>query len=197
MWRFKILIFFERLLPERCFCLKAFVPVLKVITRVNETKARRFVLWCGQRLSVLRCAVCVVCCVTGAVYVSVLLGWCMWFGSGLSVVLSSRPLNWLSCWRLHSLICYYFINGVGWCNFKMLHGEVMQFPQFNGLIFLNISLSLPKLCFFARSAAQAKTAVRLGCVFFAGLISCCSSAVFWRSCKLLPMPKVGFRQSPR
>lgn len=57
-------------------------------------------------------------------------------------------------------------------------------------IFLNVSLIVATL-FFARSAAQAETAVAWG-VFFAGLIQLMFQMPFLARLKLLPMPTLGF-----
>ncbi|UTV99332.1 murein biosynthesis integral membrane protein MurJ [Marinomonas rhizomae] len=58
-------------------------------------------------------------------------------------------------------------------------------------IFLNISLIIATL-FFARTAAQAETAVAWG-VFFAGLIQLMFQIPFLARLRLLPMPTLGFR----
>ncbi|WP_417538189.1 murein biosynthesis integral membrane protein MurJ [Marinomonas sp.] len=178
---FKIPNFFRRLFAEGAFA-QAFVPVLSEY-RVKESKEEVRALISavsGSLALVLLCiTVLFMVCAPWVVYV---------FAPGFAgddgqaalasnlLVITFPYLMFISLTALAGGI----LNA---------HGEYAV-PAITP-IFLNISLIVATV-FFARTAAQAETAVAWG-VFFAGLIQLMFQVPFLARLRLLPLPTLGFR----
>jgi putative peptidoglycan lipid II flippase len=178
---FKIPNFFRRLFAEGAFA-QAFVPVLSDY-RVNETKAeiRALVAAVSGSLALVLLFVTVLfmLCAPWVVYV---------FAPGFSVGSEQSALTAELLTITFPYLLFISLTALAG-GILNAHGEYAV-PAITP-IFLNISLIIATL-FFARSAAQAETAVAWG-VFFAGLIQLLFQVPFLAKLQLLPMPRLGFR----
>lgn len=178
---FKIPNFFRRLFAEGAFA-QAFVPVLSDY-RVNETKAeiRALVAAVSGSLALVLLFVTVLfmLCAPWVVYV---------FAPGFSAGSEQSALTAELLTITFPYLLFISLTALAG-GILNAHGEYAV-PAITP-IFLNISLIIATL-FFARSAAQAETAVAWG-VFFAGLIQLLFQVPFLAKLQLLPMPTLGFR----
>jgi putative peptidoglycan lipid II flippase len=178
---FKIPNFFRRLFAEGAFA-QAFVPVLSDY-RVNEGKGEVRSLIAAVSGSLALILLCVTAlfmlCAPWAIYV---------FAPGfVADVEQSRLASELLVITFPYLLFISLTALAG--GILNAHGEYAV-PAITP-IFLNISLIVATM-WFARSAAQAETAVAWG-VFFAGLIQLIFQVPFLAKLRLLPMPTLGFR----
>lgn len=178
---FKIPNFFRRLFAEGAFA-QAFVPVLSDY-RVNESKAKVRALVAAVSgslaLVLLFFTAVFMLCAPWVVYV-----FAPGFSAGSEQSALAAELLTITFPYLLFISLTALAGGI-----LNAHGEYAV-PAITP-IFLNISLIVATM-FFARSAAQAETAVAWG-VFFAGLIQLMFQMPFLARLRLLPMPTLGFR----